>query len=167
MAALHRALGDAECHRCHLEHSGVSRDRARLRFTHDVLPAASRGDCVACHGGERPRDRLHAQAGDACGSCHRGERWKPASFDHDRYFRFDANHPPRCGDCHDPGGDLRSYDCTRCHEHSRARIIAEHREERVTDLDRCARCHRSGSEHEGGGGGEGGEGDEGGEGEED
>ncbi len=169
LPGLHAALGDGECYRCHLEHSGRSRAGAGLRFTHAALPEATRSQCATCHSGNRPGDRLHAQVTASCGSCHGSDRWKPATYDHDKLFRFDANHPSRCGDCHDAGGDYRRYDCTRCHEHARERMIAEHREERITDLESCARCHRSGDEHEGRGGrgGEARDGGEGGEGEDD
>lgn len=149
LAGMHVAVGGGECYRCHIEHSGASRAGARLRFTHGALPAAARTDCAACHAGNRPADRLHAQAGGVCAACHRTDAWKPATYDHDRFFRFDARHPPRCDDCHAPGQDFRTYDCTRCHEHARERMIAEHREERVRDIDRCARCHRSGGHGEG------------------
>lgn len=157
LAGLHTALAETECYRCHIEHSGTSRAIARLRFAHELLPPGVPRTCATCHTGERPADALHARA-DACEGCHTTTRWKPATFDHRKYFRFDADHLPRCADCHAPEAGFRTYSCTGCHEHSRARMIAEHREERITNIDACARCHRSGDEHDivrdGAGGGE-------------
>lgn len=149
LRGLHAVIGGAACQRCHVEHGGRTAVGMTTRFGHDVLPAGTRAECAACHAGRRPPDALHAQSAAACGSCHGTEAWKPARYDHDRLFRFDANHPPRCADCHDPGaGDWRRYDCTRCHEHSRSRMVAEHRKVRAPNLDACARCHRSGNEHD-------------------
>jgi hypothetical protein len=148
LRGLHTAIAGAACQRCHVEHGGRTVAGATTRFGHDVLPAATRAECASCHAGRRPPDALHAQAVASCGGCHGTEAWKPARYDHDRLFRFDGNHPPRCADCHDSSGDWRRYDCTRCHEHSRSRMIAEHREVRTPNLDDCARCHRSGNEHE-------------------
>ena len=43
---------------------------------------------------------------------------------------------------------MKEYSCTGCHEHSLDRMEKKHREEGVTNLDRCRRCHPSGSEHD-------------------
>lgn len=141
---IHEALR-AGCDRCHSEHGG--RLGAR-RFAHALLPAEVAAGCTACHAGERPKDELHAAAAAECGACHGVSAWKPASFDHGKAFRFDRHHPPRCADCHAPGKSLKEYSCTGCHEHSFARMEAKHREEGITNLDRCRRCHPSGDEHD-------------------
>lgn len=139
---IHEALRDG-CDRCHQEHGGRAGAR---RFAHELLPAAVVAGCVTCHVSERPKDALHAAAAGECGACHRVSAWKPASFDHEKAFRFDRHHPPRCADCHAPGGSLKEYSCTGCHEHSVPRMEAKHREEGITDLSRCRRCHPSGDE---------------------
>lgn len=131
------------CERCHSEHG--SRAGAG-RFAHDLLPAEVAAGCAACHHPDRPKDDLHAAAAGECGACHRVSGWKPASFDHEKSFRFDRHHPPRCADCHAPGRSLKEYSCTGCHEHALARLQAKHLEEGITDLDRCRRCHPSGDE---------------------
>lgn len=163
---VHKALGDAgtQCYSCHGEHSGASRATAGMRFTHAVLPPTLRGDCLTCHAGERPNDALHANREATCSACHGAEAWKPATIDHDRYFRFDTHHPSTCATCHHVPSDYKRYTCYGCHEHTPAKMAAEHRNERVTNLDLCASCHRSGNEHDTRRGGEGGAvGSEGGE----
>jgi hypothetical protein len=35
------------------------------------------------------------------------------------------------------------YTCYGCHEHQQARIIAQHRNEGIANIEKCARCHRS------------------------
>lgn len=139
---IHEALRTG-CDRCHSEHGGRAGAR---RFAHDLLPAGVAEGCAACHAADRPKDALHETAAGECGACHRVSGWKPASFDHERSFRFDRHHPARCTDCHPPGRSLKEYSCTGCHEHSPARLQAKHREEGITDLGRCRRCHPSGDE---------------------
>ena len=129
------------------------------RFSHDGLAADQRAACGACHASKRPDDTLHASAGLACASCHGTQGWKPATFDHQRYFRFDGDHPSTCATCHQVAGDFKSYTCYGCHEHTPAKMQAEHRRQQGQDLDRCARCHRSADEE----GAEGGERESGGE----
>lgn len=144
----HRALDTVECGACHREHAG-SRGSAAMRFSHDVLPPEITAACADCHAAERPKDRLHAPAaGNACSTCHGTAGWKPADFAHERWFRFDDHHPPRCAACHDPAQGYTTSTCYGCHEHTPARVEAEHREERITNIERCARCHRSGNEHD-------------------
>lgn len=141
---IHEAMR-AGCDRCHSEHG--SRTGAR-RFSHDLLPVEVAAGCAACHASDRPKDALHAAATGECGACHRASAWKPATFDHEKAFRFDRHHPPRCADCHAPGRSLKEYSCTGCHEHAPARLEAKHREEGITDLGRCRRCHPSGDEND-------------------
>ncbi len=146
---LHGALGTLECRTCHPEHSGQSRAGAGERFTHDILPTETRGQCAICHDRQRPRDALHASAGSACATCHGTAAWKPSTFAHEKYFVFDRHHPARCADCHPPG-DFKAYGCYGCHEHRRDGMIAEHAKEGIAVelIDRCARCHPSGNEHD-------------------
>lgn len=148
VAALHRNIGQAECALCHAEHAGrLDGDRA-ARFEHEALPVETRVGCGACHAGQRPDDAIHADADEQCGACHGTVHWKPATFDHAKYFRFDGHHPARCADCHAPGAGFRTYSCAGCHEHDPARIEAKHRKEGITDVSDCAKCHPSGDEDE-------------------
>lgn len=135
-----------ECDRCHAEHGFRFGPGATRRFTHELLPGDVAAGCSACHSGEKPKDAIHAAAAAECSPCHGTNAWKPATFDHDPSFRFDRNHPSRCADCHPAGASLKDYSCTGCHEHSPDRIEREHREEGITNLEKCRRCHPSGEE---------------------
>jgi hypothetical protein len=97
-------------------------------------------------------------AGD-CASCHKVQAWKPATFDHDKFFPLDKDHNASCVTCHS-GNSFKQYSCYGCHEHTPSNMQAKHREEGVTeDLRNCVRCHRSASaEPEGQGRGERGKG---------
>lgn len=144
---IHKVVG-GECAACHTEHGGRLGPNATRRFTHELLPASLAGGCAACHSADRPTDSLHAAASAECTPCHATKGWKPATWDHDRSFRFDRHHPARCLDCHRPGTGMKVYSCTGCHEHSPDRLESKHREEGITNLDKCRRCHPSGSEHD-------------------
>lgn len=147
---LHEPLAGVQCSGCHAEHAGRLGSGLATRFRHEVLTPPVRDDCANCHATQRPADEIHAAAA-ACGACHSTRGWKPASFDHDRYFRFDEDHPPRCADCHASGRGFKSYSCDKCHPP--ARIASEHREEGIQDFADCVTCHRSADEHEAGRGG--------------
>ncbi|MEQ1831590.1 MAG: class III cytochrome C family protein [Candidatus Eisenbacteria bacterium] len=148
---MHRSLGDRPCGACHTDHAGRSPARATRVFTHDALPASSRNACRDCHASQRPADALHRDAAAACGACHATTAWKPATFAHEKYFVLDRDHATSCRTCHEEAADFKRYTCYGCHEHSPARIRAEHDEEgiRGSRLDDCVRCHRSADEHEG------------------
>ncbi|HSG39325.1 MAG TPA: class III cytochrome C family protein [Thermoanaerobaculia bacterium] len=154
----HAGLGGTDCMRCHNLHASV-RHRKTATFEHELLAAEFRRECQTCHLEQKPADELHSRLNDRCGSCHATAAWKPATFEHDRYFRFDANHPATCRTCHTDQGTFSTYTCYGCHEHSRAGILAEHREEGIRNIENCARCHRSGNEDEAEGGEGGGEGE--------
>ncbi len=153
----HEGLSDADCMRCHTLHASV-RHRKTATFQHELLTAEFRSECQSCHLEQKPADELHSRLTDRCGSCHKTAAWKPATFDHGRYFRFDVNHPADCRACHTDRSTFSTYTCYGCHEHSPAGILAEHREEGIREIQNCARCHRSGNEDEAEGRGEGWEG---------
>lgn len=79
-----------------------------------------------------------------CAQCHQPRAWKPATFDHARYFPLTGDHNVACVTCH-LGQNYRQYTCTGCHEHERNRMIAVHREEGIRNIDNCVRCHRGGT----------------------
>jgi len=147
----HQQLARPDCMACHGGHSGAQ-GAIRVRFEHALLAAQSRAGCSACH--VPPADNLHRALSAPCGDCHATTAWKPANFEHDRYFVLDGDHRAECTTCH-TGATLGSYTCTGCHEHSADRLRAEHAEEGIRVTADCVRCHRSASEH-----GEGGEGDD-------
>ena len=138
---LHRQVRDA-CKDCH-----TTTEWKPATVDHQKL---TRQACTACHDRKRPTDDLHRQAGNDCSACHTTTAWTPATFEHDQYFVLDRDHQATCRTCHADTGNYRSYTCYGCHEHSEARILRKHREERISNIGDCVRCHRSASEHEGG-----------------
>lgn len=148
-ASFHQRLKQTDCRACHSEHPGSRGNQANAGFTHAMLAPADRDDCASCH--SAPGDALHRGVTGSCATCHSTERWKPATFDHQKYWPLDRDHTTGCVTCH-PGSVFTRYTCYGCHEHSVARMQREHAEERIRDLDDCVRCHKTPSEH-----GEGGE----------
>lgn len=145
----HQALTEPDCMACHSDHPAPRLSPARsVRFNHDLLRANERSKCQTCH--LPPRDTLHRNQNAPCATCHALPQWKPATFNHDRFFRLDRDHNVPCTTCH-LGANYQRYTCYGCHEHRQAQIIAEHREEGITLIDNCVRCHRSAQEREHGG----------------
>lgn len=139
---LHRQVGD-DCGACH-----TTTEWKPATFDHQRF--AMRRVCAACHEQKRPADELHRQVADDCGACHTTRAWEPATSEHDQYFVLDRDHRVSCRTCHTEVGTYKSYSCYGCHEHSQSGMLAEQREEGISDLRDCARCHRSADEHEGG-----------------
>jgi hypothetical protein len=144
---LHRRF-DGSCVQCH-----KTRAWTPAGFDHALLTKADQDSCANCH--KPPADTLHRQIVGNCGQCHMSQAWTPATFDHDRFFVLDRDHNASCATCH-VANNYSRYTCYGCHEHSVARIRAEHEEEGIGNLDNCVRCHRSADEKgegEGRGGG--------------
>jgi len=102
------------------------------------------------HEANRPADDLHRRAEGMCGACHATTAWIRATFQHDDYFVLDRNHQTRCRTCHIQPANYREYTCYGCHAHTPTGTAAQHREEGISNLRDCVRCHRSAAEHEGG-----------------
>lgn len=143
--AFHRQLQENRCVNCHTDHQGAQAAKATRAFDHALLAPANRSGCRQCHA--PPGDTLHRQARGECSACHGDRRWKPATFDHTRFFRFDRHHPADCASCH-PDQRYDRYTCYDCHEHSRSKIREEHLEEGIRNFNDCTTCHRSGDEEE-------------------
>jgi hypothetical protein len=146
-ASFHQRLRETRCLACHIGHPGSKRAAAHTGFTHDMLAQQDRDDCAACHAA--PGDALHRGVSGSCGTCHTIDRWKPAAFDHAKYWQLDRDHSATCVTCH-PGNAFAQYGCNGCHEHSPERVLREHAKEDITNLDDCVRCHRSPRDREGG-----------------
>ncbi len=71
----------------------------------------------------------------------------PATFDHEKYFRFDRHHNNECATCH-VNNDYGNYTCYGCHEHSRSKVREEHVEEGIYNYENCVECHKNGDEDE-------------------
>lgn len=167
-----KAYGSA-CGACHRKNDPFM----RRRFSHDSTAYPLTGahipvTCEACHTGVRDLagfknaptdcnschqkdDKHRGGFGSDCGSCHEATTWEAASFEHS----FPVTHGERgrvaCRTCHQVQGDWKRYTCYGCHEHTPARVAAEHHEEGMggRDISDCVRCHSTGREHEGGEGG--------------
>lgn len=150
----HQALTAPNCMACHSDHAEPRLTRrAEKPFAHALLKPVVRAQCATCH--VPPDTSLHRQNRANCSTCHSDRAWKPASFDHGRYFALDGDHAAACTTCH-VGSNYATYSCYGCHEHQPAQIRAEHAEEGIGNIENCVRCHRSakGAGDEGGEGGE-------------
>jgi hypothetical protein len=144
----HQSLTEGSCVSCHTDHAGPNSDGTLGEFEHGLLLASAVAACADCHEGQRPGDAIHTSVKGGCTPCHQTQAWKPATFDHEPWFRFDRHHPEECGTCHTTAGDLTAYTCYGCHAHTPRKIRSEHMEEGIRDFEACERCHRSGDEEE-------------------
>ncbi len=139
--AFHQQLDEKDCVACHSDHAGPKlTGHAAKPFSHELIATDARAKCEGCHAS--PKDDFHADIKSDCQQCHRTEGWKPSTFKHDRYFVLDSDHDASCSTCH-VDGKLTQYTCYGCHEHTPAKIRAEHVEEGIRDFRNCVKCHRS------------------------
>jgi hypothetical protein len=111
-------------------------------------------DCVACHRDDydRTTNPDHRASGfpTGCDACHTTNAWRPASFDHDRFFPIDSGRHRGidCATCHTNPGNFRVFSCTNCHEHRQSEMDEEHEDVRgyVYESAACYRCHPRGTE---------------------
>jgi Class III cytochrome C family len=139
--AFHQALTTQDCLACHRDHPTPRQRRAgQPLFRHVLLEAGIRGNCAACH--TAPATAMHQNAAANCTPCHTTERWKPANFEHSRFFVLEGDHQVTCATCH-PGSDYRTWTCYGCHEHQADKIRTKHLKEGIPNFQNCVRCHRS------------------------
>jgi Class III cytochrome C family len=138
--SFHQQLTEQDCMACHSDHLGPKlTKRSRKPFSHDLLKVAVRDTCSSCHAA--PKDTVHRALQAECSSCHGSKAWKPATLDHSKYFVLDRDHQTTCQTCH-KNNDFSQYTCYGCHEHSQAKIRAEHVKEGIQDFANCVECHR-------------------------
>lgn len=138
--SFHQELIEQDCMACHSDHQGPRlTKRSRKPFSHALLKASVKGQCSSCHAA--PKDTMHRTVKEECSQCHGDRAWKPATFDHDRHFVLDRDHQATCDTCH-KNNDYGRYTCYGCHEHSEAKVRAEHLEEGIRDFQDCVECHR-------------------------
>jgi len=167
----HGAAGfPTSCEGCHSTDAwrpaaNIDHDRTRFPLTgahrgldcsacHQGGFAGTPTDCVACHREDynRTSSPNHAAAGfpTTCDACHSTSGWRPASFDHNRYFPiYSGAHSgvwSGCDTCHTNPGNFGAFSCTNCHEHSRSRMDDKHDDVRGYSYDSqaCYRCHPRG-----------------------
>jgi hypothetical protein len=139
--AFHQELSEQNCMACHSDHAGPKlTQHSRKPFSHQLLRAETRDRCESCH--RAPTDTLHRQIQGNCTQCHSSTAWKPASFEHDKFFLLDKDHNATCATCH-TAGDFRKYTCYGCHEHTPANVLRKHRKEGIQNFENCVKCHRS------------------------
>jgi hypothetical protein len=144
----HRYLLEGSCAACHTDHAGPDSAEALGRFEHTLLMTSALEECSDCHERKRPADAIHTGMKGACGACHDTAAWTPATFEHERYFRFDPQHPEDCQTCHTTPANLAVYTCYGCHEHTPRNVRSEHLEEGISEFENCETCHRSADEEE-------------------
>ncbi len=138
--SFHQELIEQDCMACHSDHQGPRlTKRSRKPFSHALLKASVKGQCSSCHAA--PKDTMHRAVKEECSQCHGDRAWKPATFDHDKHFVLDRDHQATCVTCH-KNNDYGRYTCYGCHEHSEAKVRAEHLEEGIRDFQDCVECHR-------------------------
>jgi hypothetical protein len=126
---------------CHTDHTEPAlTSGGRPAFSHQLLNPAIRQSCTSCH--SPPKTAIHSGQPTECTQCHSQDRWKPASFDHTRFFLLDRDHNAACTTCHTTS-DRRQYTCYGCHEHTEASIRTKHVREGIPNFTNCASCHRS------------------------
>lgn len=140
----HQKLVEQDCVACHSDHAGMAVYRIRQRFSHGLVDAPTREQCVACH--QRPTDALHRQVSDNCAQCHVVEKWKPAKFKHDMLAAADRE---QCVSCHKakvPADMLHrqvSDRCGQCHGTDKWKPARfEHALLTVAEREKCFSCHR-------------------------
>ena len=138
--SFHQELIERDCLACHSDHQGPKlTQRSRKPFSHALLRPAIQQRCEGCH--KAPVDSLHQKILGNCKQCHSQERWRPATFEHDKLFVLDRDHNVSCVTCH-TNNDYSRYTCYGCHEHTQAKVRAEHVEEGIRDFENCMECHR-------------------------
>lgn len=146
-SSFHQELIEQDCVACHSDHAGAKlTQRSRKPFSHELLRAETRDRCGSCHAA--PKNEIHRDLDIGCGQCHRPQAWKPATFEHGKFFELDRDHDTSCATCH-AGKDFKRYTCYGCHEHTPSNVRAEHEEEGIRDFENCVECHRSADEEPG------------------
>ncbi len=93
--------------------------------------------CVSCHSEPAYHQGLF---GTVCETCHNTSAWSPASFTGAHPFPISHGGANTCHACHPT--TLRTYTCYTCH--NQGQIVSKHREEGITNLNNCIRCHPTG-----------------------
>ena len=140
-ASFHQDLAEQNCMACHSDHAGPKlTQRSRKPFSHALLKVEARDRCETCH--TAPANTMHRQIAGNCGQCHTAAAWKPATFEHNKFFVLDKDHNAACVTCH-TADDYSKYTCYGCHEHTPANVLRKHSKEGIQNFENCVQCHRS------------------------
>ena len=146
----HHGLTAQNCMARHTDHTNSAlTSGTRAAFSHALLDPALRENCTSRH--TAPKTAVHSAPTAQCTQRHSQNGWKPATFDHARFFVLDKDHNAACTTCHTMS-DQRQYTCYSCHEHAEAKIRAKHIREGIRNFTNCVSCHRTahGEAREGG-----------------
>lgn len=145
----HQNLGSSDCMECHTDHAGLADSNATGKFSHGLLNASLKNECVFCHARQRPENLLHRRVAEDCALCHSIEGWRLGSFDHRRIM---AGFENDCAACHQkdkPSDELHSQVemCDQCHR-NQAWKPATFEHDRYFRFDShhpsdCKSCHTS------------------------
>ena len=139
--AFHQQLTEQNCMACHSDHARAKlTPRSHKPFSHALLRVETRTRCESCH--QAADDTLHRQIVGNCSQCHTPAAWKPATFEHSKFFSLDKPHNASCVSCHS-ANDYSKYTCYGCHEHTPANVRRKHEEEGIQNFGNCVKCHRS------------------------
>jgi Class III cytochrome C family len=140
-ASFHQSLTETNCMACHSDHAQPKLVRGnRKSFSHSLLRTDIRDQCASCH--VAPTNAIHSNQTVGCNQCHKPEQWKPATFDHNKYFLLDRDHNTTCITCH-VNSDYKRFTCYGCHEHTPEKIRRKHTKEGISNFENCVKCHRS------------------------
>lgn len=105
-------------------------------------------DCVACHRSDYDREHSGTGFPITCVDCHTVNSWSGARFNHSWFPIASGPHAAggSCETCHVQPGNYQVFSCLGCHEHSRDRMDAQHRERSgyVYESNACYSCHPTG-----------------------
>lgn len=137
----HAALGLlSDCQRCH-----VGGGWANAHFNHAGIVSG----CARCHLNDynRTTNPNHASMGYStnCETCHNTSSWRGGGALNHR-FPLTGPHNLSCNQCHTVATNYKTYDCTRCHVHSKPVMDDKHKEVRgyVWTSTACVSCHPNG-----------------------
>jgi hypothetical protein len=134
----------ADCGSCHAENSP---------FQYALAPI----ECYDCHATqyEQTTNPDHQSNGFStdCQLCHSTDSWDARGFpQHESLFPINSGAHrgawSSCTDCHVNPGSFDTFECTTCHEHSRALMDDKHDEITgyVYESSACFACHPRGKE---------------------
>lgn len=84
--------------------------------------------------------------GGDCLVCHTTTKWKPSTFEHNKYYPlFGFHKDASCKECH--GGKERlfkGFNCYTCHTHQEKVLTILHQKAGLSRIDNCLACHKGG-----------------------
>ncbi len=144
----HQELNKGDCLSCHSDHKGVMAFRPVNQFTHNLLEQNTLNQCSKCH--NNPSDNLHSNLSSSCIECHTMNKWKPSTFEHEKYFSNGRQELRNaCVECHSsPNDALHSNlnsSCVDCHTMNKW-VPSTFKHDDYFRFDRnhkteCATCH--------------------------